>query len=362
MKTQGEINTRPFVSVVTPAFNESAVILENLNTIYRYLQSIEERYRWEMIVINDGSTDDTGVLAEDFAQGKRQVYILHHMHNFRLGQALRYAFSRCSGDYIVVLDLDLSYGVEHISKLLDKISKSHARIVIASPFMKGGKISNVPKFRKFLSIRANRFLCLMAPRDRFSDKITNITGMVRAYDAEFLKKLNLKATDYNINPEIIYKAKILRARIVEIPAHLDWGTIRAKRNRRSGLRVIRNILQSFMSGFIFRPFMFFIMPGILLFMFSLYPLYWVFFHTNRFYQSYANLGLKAGGRLSEAIGAAFRLSPHAFIVGGIVLMVAIQLISLGFLAFQNKRYFEELYHFNSTLFYTSQQKRKIETI
>jgi len=40
----------------------------------------------------------------------------------------------------------------------------------------------------------------------------------RAYKAEFIKNLNLKAVDYEINPEILYKAMILRARIIEIPA------------------------------------------------------------------------------------------------------------------------------------------------
>jgi len=362
MNTHHKQETKPFVSVVMPAYNESAIIQDNLNRVYRYLRGLEDRCRWELIIVNDGSTDDTGILAESFAQDKDRVYILHHMHNFRLGQALRFAFSRCAGDYVVVLDLDLSYSPEHIERLLDKIIKTHAKIVIASPFMKGGQISNVPKFRKFLSIRANRFLCLMAPRDRFSDKITNITGMVRIYDGTFLKKLNLKATDYNINPEIIYKAKILRARIVEIPAHLDWESIRKFKGRKSNLRLIRNIIQSFMSGFIFRPFMFFILPGILLLLLALYPLMWVVIHTTKFYQSYANLGIHPDDRLSQAIGEAFRLSPHAFIVGGVVLMVAVQLISLGFLAFQNKRYFEELYHFNSTLFFRAQEKQKIENL
>ena len=54
-------------------------------------------------------------------------------------------------------------------------------------------------------------------------------------------------------------------------------------------------------------------------------------------------------RLSEAIGVAFRQSPHAFIIGGIVLLISIQLISLGFLAYQKKRYFDELFFLGSSL-------------
>jgi len=51
----------------------------------------------------------------------------------------------------------------------------------------------------------------MATKDWFSDRLTNITGMVRTYDGEFIRRLNLSAMDVDIMPEIIYKAKILRA-------------------------------------------------------------------------------------------------------------------------------------------------------
>jgi glycosyltransferase involved in cell wall biosynthesis len=350
---------RPLVSVVVPAYNEAGIIEKNLTEIHAYMQSLEDRYRWEMIVINDGSTDDTGDRAEAFARSRENVYVLHHMFNFRLGQALRYAFGRSDGDYIVVLDLDLSYSPEHIGRMLSRIKETRAKIVIASPFAKGGKISNVPWTRKLFSAWANRFLCLMASKDRFSERITNITGMVRAYDGPFLRRLDLKATDYNINPEIIYKAKILRARIVEVPAHLNWESIKS---RKSSLKVMRNVIQSFMSGFIFRPFMFFIFPGTVLGLLSLYPLGWTAVHTISFYRNFRNLNLSFDNRLSGAIGEAFKLAPHAFIVGGIALLVAIQLVSLGFLAYQNKRYFEELFHLSSTIYSSSQTKRKVESI
>jgi hypothetical protein len=55
-------------------------------------------------------------------------------------------------------------------------------------------------------------------------------------------------------------------------------------------------------------------------------------------------------RFSMAIGAVFKARPHAFFVGGITLMLAIQILSLGFLSLQNKRYFEELFHINTSIF------------
>ena len=68
-------------------------------------------------------------------------------------------------------------------------------------------------------------------------------------------------------------------------------------------------------------------------------------------------------RFSDAIAAAFRQAPHAFIVGGISLMVALQLISLGILALQSKRYFEELFHLTSTIYrHNKEEHEKEKTI
>ena len=115
---------RPFVSLVVPAFNEEDIIEKNLTAICRYMSSIENAYRWELILVSDGSADRTGDLAEAFAKSRVNVHVLHHMYNFRLGQALRYAFDNCRGDYIVTLDLDLSYSPDHIGKMLGRIRET----------------------------------------------------------------------------------------------------------------------------------------------------------------------------------------------------------------------------------------------
>jgi hypothetical protein len=258
---------------------------------------------------------------------------------------------------VVVMDIDLSYSPDHIGRMLAKIRETRAKVVVASPYMEGGKVSNVPWLRKTLSKWANRFLSLTATRDKFSDKLSTLTGMVRTYDRKFLSNLNLKSMDVDINPEILYKAMILRARIVEIPAHLKWsvGKIGGKR-RESSIRVIRSIASSLLSGFIFRPFMFFILPGLVLMAFALYPIFWAFIHTFSYYGNVA--GLSGDYTFSAAVAQAFKLSPHSFLIGGIAMLLSIQMISLGVLALQNKRYFEELFHFNTTIYQSNHRTDK----
>jgi glycosyltransferase involved in cell wall biosynthesis len=351
-------NEKLFVSVVVPGFNEAQIVENNLIRICEYMESLEDKYRWEIIFVNDGSTDGTGELADALAARRENLYVLHHMYNFRLGQALRFAFHKAQGDYVVVLDLDLSYSLDHIAQMLDRIKETKAKIVVASPYMKGGKVSNVPWPRKFLSICANRFLSFFA-RDRYSEKLHTITGMVRTYDREFLSRLNLKAMDVDINPEIIYKAMVLRARIVEMPAHLNWGSHKVKSDKRqSSIRILRSTILSLMSGFMFRPFIFFIIPGFGLMLLALYPIIWALIHTFSYYKSIAHVDASFDYRISQAFAAAFDQSPHAFIVGGIALMVAIQLISLGFLAYQSKRHFEELFHLGSNIYHDSRDIKR----
>jgi hypothetical protein len=104
--------------------------------------------------------------------------------------------------------------------------------------------------------------------------------------------------------------------------------------------------------------MFFILPGFALLVLDLYPLTWTVIHTISQYQKLAKSKLPFDYRLSEALGAAFRLSPHSFIIGGIVLLVAIQFISLGFLAYQKKRYFEELFYLGSRIYTNTRPEEK----
>jgi glycosyltransferase involved in cell wall biosynthesis len=328
---------RPSVSIIVPAFNEAAIITENLGVICAYLETIEDRYRWELVVVNDGSTDETGMLINEFAASRPNVVALHHAINFQLGQALRYAFNNARGDYFVTFDADLSYSPDHIGRLLDEITDSNAKVVIASPYMEGGRTTRVPRLRKIMSRWANRLLSATA-----KGKLTTITGMVRAYDAPFLKSLNLKTVDAEINPEIIYKAQILRAHIVEIPAHLDW-TFRQTggKRRKSAVRVSRGLASSTFSAFLFRPFMFFIVPGLIVLVLALYSLGWAAYHVGSAWPDTASF--------SDAVAVAYADRPHSFIVGGISLILAFQLLSLGFIAVQNKRYFEELFHLGTSI-------------
>jgi glycosyltransferase involved in cell wall biosynthesis len=343
LETDSAHINKPYVSLLVPAYNESAIILKNLEILCNYMQGLEGYYQWELVIVNDGSKDDTAAKAEAFARRYNNVRVIHHRINSGLGRAFKTGFKHCNGDYIVTLDLDLSYSPEHIDRLLAEIQRTGAGVVVASPYMKGGKVSNVPWLRKVLSIWANRFLSLAADRS-----LATLTGMVRVYDARFVKDLHVKSRGMEINPEVIHKARLLEEQVGEIPAHLQWSSQKAQpkaQRRKSSMKIFRHTSAIVFFGFLFRPVMFFILPSFLFFLISCYANTWVIVHTWTYYQ---RLELQTWFP-DAAVAAAFQQSPHTFIIGGMTLMLSIQLFSAGILSLQSKRYFEEIFYLATSM-------------
>lgn len=327
----------PLVSVVIPAYNEALLIMSSLTEIYAYMRNLGDRYRFELIVVDDGSTDETGAIAEAFAATRPEVRVLRHQVNFRLGQALRWGFAESKGDYVVAFDSDLSYAPDHIGRMLDTITNEHARVVIASPYMKGGHTTSIPWHRKAMSSGVNRLLAATSQGD-----LATVTGMVRAYDGPFVRSLNLKAMGPEINTEILYKAQVMRARVLEIPAHLDWSNQEERmRSRRVSLKVSTTSKLLMFASFLFRPLMFFFVPGVLVMILSAWTLGSVAIGVVRHFSEGTG---SFDSHLTFAFSETYSERPHSFIIGGISFMVAVQLITLGLLATQAKRYFEELFH------------------
>ena len=335
---------KPSISILLPCFNEEVILKCNIDIIVNYLNN-KTKYDWEILIVNDGSIDNTGNIADQIALKNDKIRVIHHPVNLNLGHALQTGFSNANGEIMVVLDIDLSYSVDHIERMVDTLITTCADIVVASPYMKGGKVTAVPFFRKIMSQWVNKFM-RMASQEKFH----TFTGMVRAYRKEFIQKLNLKTKDYEINPEIIYKAMILRARIIEIPAHLDWTEQNKHKGKRaSSIKVLRGVFSGMMSGFIFRPYIFFVGIGIILFTLSMYQLIWLLIDTLAGMSIYLPDISESENAFSLSLYHQFQIHPQTFLVGGITLLAAIQFLSLGFLSLQSKRYFEELFHLGTSI-------------
>jgi len=114
------------------------------------------------------------------------------------------------------------------------------------------------------------------------------------------------------------------------------------------MRIASHILATVVSGFVFRPFVFLVFPGMLLFFFSLYVNTWMVIH---FFQALSSLApdVLAKEGPSAALAVAYAHYPHTFIIGLLSLMLSFQLIGMGMLALQSKKYFEEVFYMGTAL-------------
>lgn len=222
------------VTVVLPAFNEGSELGPSLVKLAEYL-ALHRGYEFRYVIVDDGSSDDTLKVARDFARWRPNVRVLQHQRNRGVGAALRTAFKDIDTDFVAVLDVDLSYEPRVAMQLIEALDREGADIALASPYLRGGSVVNVPFLRRLLSREANRFLSLAT-----SGHYATLTCMVRAYRTTALRQLEFCTDGKVAIAEMLLSGVRKKMRIIELPATLRWSQ---ERRADCGGRVdIRGIL------------------------------------------------------------------------------------------------------------------------
>ena len=202
------------LSIVIPMFNEAENAESTLNRVEEVLASFTGTY--EVIVVNDGSLDNTLEVLNRLAEQDRKLKIVSYAKNVGRGMALRKGFKESSGEIVVSIDADLSYSPQYILDLVGALRREpELDLVLASPYMPGGGVKNVPALRLCVSKLGNRILRLVMP-----NRIYTSTGIFRAYRKKVLDSLELESDGKEIHLEILSKALALGYRVKEIPAIL----------------------------------------------------------------------------------------------------------------------------------------------
>lgn len=204
------------ISVVCPFYNEAEIIEQAIQQLLQQLESLSGE--WELIVVNDGSTDNSGQIAQQIAKDCPNLRVLGYPFNRGRGYALRTGIAAAQGNIIITTEIDLSWGETIIQDLIGAMRKwPDADMIVASPNLPGGGYKNVPFKRVWLSRIGNRII-----RACMANAATMNTGMTRAYRREAIQSLPLYEDGKEFHLEVMLKAIAFGFKIREIPAILEW--------------------------------------------------------------------------------------------------------------------------------------------
>jgi dolichol-phosphate mannosyltransferase len=213
--------------VCLPAYNEE----DSLGSLLeRYVQLVQEgKYNYEIILVNDGSSDRTVDVASAY-KNKLPLDIITHEINKGLGEAIKtgfnYAAQRAGDeDIIIYMDSDDTHDPVYIPSMIQKIQNGYD-LVIASRYQKGSIQEGVPYHRRLLSrVAGFVFQCFLPVK-----QVQDYTCGYRAYKASLIKKALshfgedfITAKGFACTDEILIKLAQLTDRIAEVPFTLYYN-------------------------------------------------------------------------------------------------------------------------------------------
>ncbi len=204
------------ISIISPFYNEASILDASITQMLSNLAGLQ--HPWELIVVDDGSTDGSGDIARRLAGPEKRLQVLGYPENRGRGYAIRAGVAAARGTIIVTTEIDCSWGHDIVQRIVAVFDENPTTdMVIASPNLPGGGYRNVPPYRVRISRLGNLVLGASLTR-----RITMYTGMTRGYRRERFLELPLDEDEKEFHLEVARKAIAFGFRIREIPAVLTW--------------------------------------------------------------------------------------------------------------------------------------------
>jgi undecaprenyl-phosphate 4-deoxy-4-formamido-L-arabinose transferase len=236
---------KPYISVLIPVLNEEESLQELHQRLYETLEGIKRTY--EIIYINDGSTDGTQMILEDIHNRYKNVKVIEFNRNYGQHMALFAGFQSSKGDIVITIDADLQNPPEEIPKLVQKIEEGYE---VVGTYRKNRRDS---LFRRIPSFIVNKITSRIV-----GVKLKDYGCMLRAYRRNIIDYINMCTETSSFIPAL---ANIFAKKIIEIEvAHEE----RKRGTSKYSLFKLFRLNFDLMTSFSLLPIQFFSMLGVVI--------------------------------------------------------------------------------------------------
>lgn len=194
--------SKKILSIIIPIYNEERVVAESLPAIFNL--PIDK----EVIVVNDGSTDNTLYILEKM-NSEYNFKLINQQTNQGKGVAVKRGLEEIDSDYFIICDADLEYNPQEIIKLLEFIQKEEDKVAVYGSRFLNNK-------RKSFHYLVNKFLTNLT-NILFNSNLTDMETCFKLVPASALEKIKLSGKRFEIEPEITAQLLKNKYRIKELP-------------------------------------------------------------------------------------------------------------------------------------------------
>jgi len=204
--------SKPYLSIIIPAYNEEIRLLNSLNKIAAFLS--RQTYTAEVLVVENGSSDQTYIIAQEFAKKNPNFQALHIEERGK-GIAVKTGMLAARGDYRFICDTDLSMPIEEVNNFLPPLLQD-TDIAIASREAPGAQRIGEPAYRHFIGRVFNGFVKLMA-----LPGLQDTQCGFKCFSAKAAEKLFPLQTihGWTFDVEVLFLARKFGYAIHEVPIH-----------------------------------------------------------------------------------------------------------------------------------------------
>jgi dolichol-phosphate mannosyltransferase len=212
------------LSVVIPARNEQDSVHDTLATLIKTLQ--RENIPYEIVVVDDGSTDRTSLEVQYFSSQDDNVKLVENLGRNGFGMAVRAGLEQSTGDAVAIMMADCSDSPEDLVAYYRKLEEGYD-CVFGSRFCRGGKVVDYPAHKLIINRLANTFVAML-----FGIRYNDVTNAFKCYRREAIEGMQpLISPHFNLTVEMPLKAIARGYTYAVIP--ITWT------NRKTGISKLK---------------------------------------------------------------------------------------------------------------------------